>query len=300
MEDRLQKFVRLVDAGNFVKAAQELRISQPALSVAIAKLERELRAALLVRGVRPLTVTPAGQLAYAAGKDIALRKSNLKTLLAELAEQKVPVSVGTIDSVASALLASPDSVDDLERNASVSLVVDNSRNLVSAIDNGTLDLAFVVGRRFYGKTIEVLHTATETLLVVCAPEQLADSNAQAAAGRLRRFISYDQSSTTRQLVLDALLEKEIEVESMFYSTSPEVMLGLVRQQRGVAALPYQMVQPYIAQGDLAVVGRPTPLAVERPIHVIQRQGTILASPLQRTVSQAEALLAPLKAGTYGL
>src|SRR6185369_16402199 len=99
MEERLQKFVSLVDAGSFVRAVRELHISQPALSVAIAKLERELKSPLLVRGVRPLAVTPAGELAYAAGRDITLQASNLRILLAELAERRVNISVGMIDSV---------------------------------------------------------------------------------------------------------------------------------------------------------------------------------------------------------
>jgi DNA-binding transcriptional LysR family regulator len=96
MDDRLRKFVTLVDAGGFTKAATGLHLSQPALSVAIAKLERELRAPLLVHGVRPLTLTPAGRLAYTAGKDLQVRTNNLRLQLAEQAGQQLEVSLGMI------------------------------------------------------------------------------------------------------------------------------------------------------------------------------------------------------------
>ena len=48
MDERLKKFVQLVDSGSYTQASRQLHISQPALSVAIGKLERELHASLLV------------------------------------------------------------------------------------------------------------------------------------------------------------------------------------------------------------------------------------------------------------
>jgi DNA-binding transcriptional LysR family regulator len=64
MEDRLRKFAVLVDTGNFTKAAQRLHTSQPALSIAINKLEQELHVKLIVRGIRPFTLTKPGQVVY--------------------------------------------------------------------------------------------------------------------------------------------------------------------------------------------------------------------------------------------
>src|SRR5688572_29853136 len=111
MEERLRKFAHLVDVGSFTKAAAELHISQPALSTAIAKLERELRAKLLVRGVRPLALTPAGKLAYQTAKDLSVQADNLKLRLAELAHEQVTLKIGMIDSMASTLFATSDGLD---------------------------------------------------------------------------------------------------------------------------------------------------------------------------------------------
>lgn len=293
MEERLRKFVQLVDAGNFVQASRQLHVSQPALSVAIAKLERELRAPLLVHGVRPLTLTPAGELAYATGQAIAVKTANLKTLLAELAQREVAVSVGMIDSVAGALFASPQSVEELERNASVSLVVDNSRNLLQAVQNGKLDLAFVVAQREYSGLLEVAQRADEPLVVVCHAAQQAQMNQAVQAGVLPRFVSYDQASTTHGLVADALRQRHIVPKTTFYSTSPEVMLRLVLLQRGVAALPYLLVREDLADGTLALVGRP-PLLVARPIHAIKRRDTVLPAPLTHTIERLNHLLHDIK------
>ena len=70
MHNRLQFFVRLVETGSYTKAAKDLYLSQPALSIAIQKLERELDAKLIVRSHRSFKLTEAGKVAYAAAKDI--------------------------------------------------------------------------------------------------------------------------------------------------------------------------------------------------------------------------------------
>jgi DNA-binding transcriptional LysR family regulator len=285
MEDRLRKLVSLVNAGSFTVAAQSLHVSQPALSVAIAKLERELRTPLIVHGVRPITLTPAGQLAYEAGRDIVTQNTNLKTRLAELANQEVSVSIGMIDSVASALLTSSEGVDSLERQAVVTLAVDNSRNLLQATNLGRLDLAFVVEQQSYDSSLEVLATANEPLVVVGSPEPTHQDDVDV----LSRFISYDRASTTHRMIMQALVASRHVPEPIFYSTSPEVMLRLVLQGRGVAALPYLLIRDYLESGELTTIGAP-PLRISRPIQAVKRRGTILAAPLTRAVSEVFDLL----------
>src|SRR6266566_1918097 len=98
MEDRLQKFACLVDAGSFTNAAEELHLSQPALSSAISKLERELRTTLLVRGNRMLRLTEAGKVTYDSAKELGIVSDNLITRLTELSQGQLEVTIGMIDS----------------------------------------------------------------------------------------------------------------------------------------------------------------------------------------------------------
>src|ERR1700751_5187786 len=99
MEERLRKFAVLVDAGSYTKASQELHISQPALSTAMNKLERELKAELLVHGSRTLKLTKAGKLAYDSAKELGIVSSNLKTRIADLLHDNPKLTIGMIDSV---------------------------------------------------------------------------------------------------------------------------------------------------------------------------------------------------------
>ncbi len=64
MSDRLatlRLFARVARRGSFSAAARELGLSQPSASRAVAELEREIGAALLVRTTRAVTLTEAGE-----------------------------------------------------------------------------------------------------------------------------------------------------------------------------------------------------------------------------------------------
>jgi DNA-binding transcriptional LysR family regulator len=56
----LRAFIAVAEERNFTRAAERIRITQPALSRTIASLERTLGTALLLRDRRSVQVTPAG------------------------------------------------------------------------------------------------------------------------------------------------------------------------------------------------------------------------------------------------
>ena len=58
---RLAFLVRVIDAGSITRAAESLRIAQPALSQHLLLLERYYGAPLLLRSKRGVTPTPAGR-----------------------------------------------------------------------------------------------------------------------------------------------------------------------------------------------------------------------------------------------
>lgn len=290
MEERLRKFARLVDAGSFTKAAAELHISQPALSAAVTKLEREVRARLLVRGVRPLALTPAGKLAYQTAKDLAVQADNLKVRLAELAQERLSLRIGMIDSVANALFADSEGLEML-RDAKVSVVVNNSRYLAEAVERGDLDIALVAEQQHrLPAVLEAKPVATEPLVVVAHAQRRT-----VAAPELPEFIAYDQPSNTFRLVNEYLKAHGVEPQASFYSTSPEVMLRLVLLNKGIAALPYLMVRTHLQSGELKRIGAPKPWLIPRAIIALKRRDRELPLPLRQLIGQTSLMLDGLMA-----
>ncbi|WP_319533021.1 LysR family transcriptional regulator [uncultured Cohaesibacter sp.] len=64
LNSRLRKFLAIYERSNIHKAAEDLRISQPALTVALKQLEESFGEPLFERSVQGMTPTPAGDLLY--------------------------------------------------------------------------------------------------------------------------------------------------------------------------------------------------------------------------------------------
>lgn len=281
MEERLRKFAALVEFGSFTKAAEALHVSQPALSASIKKLERELKEPLLVRGTQPLTLTLAGEQAYATAKEIHVSTNNLADKLEWLRQQKPTIAIGMIDSVAQAVFSYGTAFDQLEQNAHVSLIVDNSRNLPAAVRRGELDMAFVVEPSMRSVDESLLYTpiGSEPLLTVCRENELPMIELSLAKGNLSPFISYDRSSNTYRLIAQAYGRARIHVRPTFYSTSPSVILQLTAAGRGAAALPYLLVEGMLKDKTLLRVPGVGVPVIDRPIVCITQKGRELPALL---------------------
>ncbi len=304
MEDRLQKLAAIVDYSGFTRAAAELHISQPALSAAIKKLERELGVSLIERNnQRGITLTEAGKLAYATSKQLANTARTLSEQLTTLNAAKTPLALGMIDSIADALLVQAHELKELEMWAHVSLSVNSSTVLIQDVVQHKLDAAMIATRNTLPKLLQATRLGAEPLVIVTHASRRIPMLAAIQAGTLPDFLSYNVGSTTEQLVTRAASDANITLEPSFFSTSPEIMLELLLAGRGTAALPFLMVRQYLRDYTLSVI----PLnkkqrIIERPILAIQDKTRTLPAAfdatLKRTANQLKRLEQEARTAVY--
>ena len=91
--NRLRHFIAVAKAGSYRKAAADLQISQPALTLSIQKLEAELEVKLLDRTRRGVTTTVFGDTVLARAMEIL---SDVSRLSAEVDDLK-GLKSGTVD-----------------------------------------------------------------------------------------------------------------------------------------------------------------------------------------------------------
>lgn len=289
MEERLRKFATLVESGNFTRAAARLHTSQPALTVAVNKLERELGAQLVVRGARSFELTPAGEVAYRSAKEIILTSMNLQTQLRDLAGEQPSATVGLIDSLASMLFTSPNSAGEL---ASMSVIVNNSGYLLKAVAHDDIDVAFITEQPGQvSELLDVQPVGIEPMVLVARASQKDAIGRQLNHRQPLQFISYDKASTTYKIIQTALKERGVQIAPIFYSSSPEIMRELVLRGTGVSVLPYFLVKDLLALGRLVVVKHPEIIVVERPISTITRRRKKLPLALADIPLRIETMLA---------
>jgi DNA-binding transcriptional LysR family regulator len=69
----METFVRVIEAGSFSAAAQQMRVGQPAISKAISRLEQRLGVHLVLRSTRGLSPTEAGRSYYDEARAVLQR-----------------------------------------------------------------------------------------------------------------------------------------------------------------------------------------------------------------------------------
>ena len=100
-----QYILKIYEIGNITRAANELFITQPALSHYLSKLEKEIGAPIFQRGTQPLKLTPAGELYIRTAKEMMAAASRLEKDLEALSDiHRGTVRVGMSHSRAAFLL----------------------------------------------------------------------------------------------------------------------------------------------------------------------------------------------------
>ncbi|MBP5544925.1 MAG: LysR family transcriptional regulator [Kiritimatiellae bacterium] len=144
----LKYFLAVARAGNLTRAAESLYISQPALSMRLAELERELGHPLFVRGPRGMSLTERGALLMRRAEDLVdfaerieeeVRADNDEGLSGTLA-------IGAGETVAFAPVA--DAIKSLcaeNPKLRIDITSGNGEDIGARIQRGTLDLALFVG-----------------------------------------------------------------------------------------------------------------------------------------------------------
>ncbi|WP_285766894.1 LysR family transcriptional regulator [Peribacillus sp. SI8-4] len=96
---QLRYFITIVQEMSYSKAAKSLHISQPSLSNAIMKLEKEVDLQLLQRNTRGIELTEAGALFYTRSQDLLRRFHNMQVELEEMKQVgSGNISIGSIES----------------------------------------------------------------------------------------------------------------------------------------------------------------------------------------------------------
>ena len=142
---QMQYFLCLAQEGNVTRAARQLNLVQPALSMQIAKLEKSLGKQLFYRASRGMSLTPAGE---ALAQRIAPILSDIERVHGEIAQLggKVSgrVSIGMITSAAQSTLPASSATIAAQYPEIHLLVCEGySETMLEWVTAGQLDIAIV-------------------------------------------------------------------------------------------------------------------------------------------------------------
>ncbi|WP_433574788.1 LysR family transcriptional regulator [Nocardia brasiliensis] len=271
---QLRYVVAVAKAGSFTRAAEQLLLAQPSLSVQIGKLEKELGTALFRRLGRGVEPTAAGEvfLAHAAAALAHLEEARREVgHVRKLSRGRVVV--GALPSVGAVLLpnvladyhgAHPDiEVRLSEHNVAI--------ELERMVHNGELDLAVVRSPwSRAGVTGQMLIREPMVAMLPPAHRFTGRSVLDLAAIAGDDFVAMQAGTGLRELMETACLRRGFRPRITVETGQLSVLRGMVQKGLGVAVVP-----------RLAASGYPTTIRLDDPdavreLGVVWRDDSVLA------------------------
>jgi len=280
---QLVYFEAVARHGGFSRAAEQLRIAQPAVSAQIRRLETELGTALLQRTTRRVALTHAGELFLARTRAVLDELDAARADLDELAA----VRRGHLCIGATLVLASIDLPRSLARfhrrypGVTLALRTGLIAQRLDDLDSGTVDV--VVGPLHddlpAGFLAEPL--APENLVLITAPDRRLPPVPTLAAVRDEPFVCLPAGSGLHALLVAAAAAEGFTPRIPFETHSPGSIRELVSAGLGVALLAESAA---VAGGPAVQVHSLDPPLAHPPIGVIQVRGRV-PSPAARAWQQ---------------
>jgi DNA-binding transcriptional LysR family regulator len=163
----METFVRVIDAGSFSAAAQQMHLGQPAVSKAVSRLEQRLGVRLVLRSTRGLTPTEAGQRYYDEAR-IVLQKAEQAELAASTAGKSLSGRLRISAPVTFARLHIVPKLEDLlKAHPALDIEVVLSDREVDVIEEG-IDVALRLGS-LVDSALTARKLASRRRVVLAAP-----------------------------------------------------------------------------------------------------------------------------------
>ena len=259
---QMEYFQRAGRMRSITKAADELHVSQPSVTVAIQKLEGELGVPLLDRSQKQIALTPEGQACLRRTDDILAR---IRDLISEMNDyrfaQKGLIKIGITPVIGAYFFpAALARFQKLHPRVQVAVIEEGSLSLRKRLARGELDLTMMITSQT-SSHLETVPVAKGQLLACFSRYNPLGKLEKIPFARLRHqpFIMFREDTYSRKMILDECARNRFTPRIVFSSSQIETVMGMVGHGVGISFLLDTIVTKYPE-----VVGRPLskPLLLE--------------------------------------
>lgn len=274
---QIRAFLTVAQSMSFASAAQQLHLSQPALSLAIKNLEEDLGGRLLMRTTRTLALTPEGEALLPIAKRLLAQWENASDEMKQrFALQLGRISIAAMPSFAASLL--PKAIYNYrQRYQHIQIAIDDvlSDIVVERVVSHQVEL----GVTFMPDSFSGLdfHPLYEDRFIAVLPEhhRLA-AEPQVTWTELLQydFITLQRPSSVRRMIENELSKAGIKCSVAFDAHQLATVVRLVSEGMGVAVVPSLCRQ--LAQEQGAVCRAVIEPQISRTVGVICKPRSALS------------------------
>lgn len=260
--DQLRILKAIAAEGSFKRAADSLFVSQPAVSLQVQNLERQLNVPLFDRGGRRAQLTEAGNLLLNYGEKILSICQETCRAIEDLQNlQGGTLIVGASQTTGTYLL--PQMIGMFRQkypDVAVQLHVHSTRRTAWSVINGQIDLAIVGGEvpPELQESLDVIPYAEDELaLILPVSHSLAEQETIQKDDLYHlNFITLDSQSTIRKVIDKVLSQSDIDTRRLKVEmelSSIEAIKNAVQSGLGVAFVSLSAIEKELQIGVMTTV-----------------------------------------------
>ncbi len=287
---RLQVFHTVARLLSFTKAAEELHMTQPAVTFQVRQLEEQFNTRLFDRTHNRISLTDAGSRVYNYAEQIFQLYGEMDNSVRELTGDISGVLIlGASTTIAEYML--PVLLGDFKSKhpeVTIRLKVANTDGIVSQVENNEIDLG-VVEAPVNNKNLMVEECRTDHLVMIVPPEHELAKEASIPISKIIEypFICREEGSGTREVMIESMQAAGINPSDMNIAMelgSLEAIKGAVESGMGVSILSRATLLKELKLGTLVAINTDPP--INRPFSFVHQKQKFKARAMDELLSFA--------------
>lgn len=286
--NQLRVFYAVAKAGSITRAAEALRISQPAVSKQLSEFEGSTGLFLLDRLPRGVRLTPAGRsLAEQAERLFAIERSAEELLSTLRSGLQSRLRVGASTTIGSYLV--PELFGALEQRSpqvELSLEIGNTAQVHDLVRNDRVDLGLTEGLSGAPDLVSVPFGEDELIAIVAPGDPFEHSVPTLDEFLARPLILREPGSGTREVLEREFRTRGLSPKPAFELGSTEALKKAVSKRLGVGFVSSLAVELELHAGRLSHV-KLRNFSLRRLLHKVQlpeRELTPIAQAFERLLA----------------
>ncbi|ELC8442267.1 LysR family transcriptional regulator [Clostridium perfringens] len=163
----LRSFYTTVKCNSISKAAKQLHLTQPGVSMQIQKLENETNFKLLNRSNTGVSLTEAGEIIFEFADSMLSIEDNLQKKLNELKNVKSKLIISCCKSLGEHVMpCSIYTFKEIHYNTDISMEIDNTSNILKKLSNHETNMGIIQGNPNTNNDFEIIPLMPDKLILV--------------------------------------------------------------------------------------------------------------------------------------
>lgn len=169
LDAKLRTLLKVVEKGNYTKAAKALGLTQPAVSQHIKSLEEDLHIKMFDRLGNQLTLSHEGEYVLEYARAMLSLEKNLRTTLADEASGTMSLNIGVTHTVESNRISEVFAKYATSHpGVSIKLITGTQSNLKTKLKNYELDFAIIDGK-ITDSHLHSMQLDMDSLMLIVSP-----------------------------------------------------------------------------------------------------------------------------------